>query len=177
MNMPKISKEQLDKDEIKIITELQQYSNKSIDIIAEHCGFSRQKVWKTIKKMEEKNLIWGYTTIVDEQQQGLQKFILLLKRSMKLLDTKTVDDIALSRLQKDYDEVGITIESSYYIHGEYDWVLIFTANDLKHAKKLSTLLMKRYPGVIAKVNLMQILHSQREHNIRNPNPTTLRDFL
>ena len=175
--MPKKNQEQIQKDNMRIIEELQKYSKNSIDTVAQQCGFSRQKVWRVIKNLEEKQVIWGYTTVVDEQKQGFQKFILLLKRTIEPIDEETVDSIAFSRLEKDYHEIGITIESSYYIHGEYDWALIFTAKDLKHAKKLSALLLAKYPGIIGKVNLMQILYSQRSHYIVNPNKKKLREFL
>jgi DNA-binding Lrp family transcriptional regulator len=55
--MVKNSREQLDKDERKIITELQKNSNESTDAIAKHCGFSRQKVWRTIKQLEKNHII------------------------------------------------------------------------------------------------------------------------
>jgi len=87
--MTKSSREQLAKDEMKILAELQKNSNESIDTIAKHCSFSRPKVGRTIKQLEESRMIWGYTAVVDEQKQGLQKFILLIKRSMQTLEKKT----------------------------------------------------------------------------------------
>jgi DNA-binding Lrp family transcriptional regulator len=98
--MTKSSREQLAKDEMKILTELQKNSNESIDTIAKHCSFSRPKVWRTIKQLEESRMIWGYTAVVDEQKQGLQKFILLIKRSMQALEKKNVDEIAVDKLKK-----------------------------------------------------------------------------
>ncbi|MBN1860789.1 MAG: AsnC family transcriptional regulator [Candidatus Thermoplasmatota archaeon] len=175
--MPKKSKEQISQDDIKILTELQKYSSNSIGSIAEYTGFSKQKVWKSIKKLEEKKLIWGSTTITHEKTLGLQKFLLLIKRSMKKVNEDIVDTISLSRLDADYFDMGITIESSYYLHGEYDWAIIFTAKDLKHAKKFSSLLPSKYSGVITKVTLIQILYTQRSHYILNPNTKELRQFL
>lgn len=175
--MPKKSKQQINQDDIKIITELQRCSTANISTILAKTGFSRQKVSKSIKKLEENKVIWGNTSVVDEQILDLQKFILLIKRSIKQIDEDTVDMISLSRLDSEYTEMGITIETSYYIHGEYDWVLIFTAKDLKHAKKFSSLLPAKYPGIITKVTLMQILYTQRSHYIVNPNTEKLREFL
>jgi DNA-binding Lrp family transcriptional regulator len=64
--MSKSSREQIDKDEKKILSELVKNSNENIETIAKHCGFSRQKVWRAIKRLEEKGLIWGYTAIFNE---------------------------------------------------------------------------------------------------------------
>jgi Lrp/AsnC family leucine-responsive transcriptional regulator len=175
--MTKSSREQILIDEMKILAELQKNSNESIDTIAKHCGFSRQKVWKTIKQLEKSRMIWGYTAIVDEQKQGLQKFILSIKRSDKTLDEKSMDEIAQDKLGKIISKLGVTIESSYYGHGEYDWILHFTANDLLQAKKFADLLLGAYPGIIAKVSLFQTIFIQREHRIPNPAQEKLSEFL
>jgi DNA-binding Lrp family transcriptional regulator len=121
------------KDEARILMELQKNSNESIDTIAKNCGFSRQKVWRIIKQLEANQTIWGYTAIIGEQKQDLQKFMLSLQRSLQPLQKETVESIARSRLEKKYLELGITIEGNYYLHGEYDWAIIFTAKDIKIA--------------------------------------------
>ncbi len=72
--MAKSSREQLDKDERKILAELQKNSNESIDTIAKHCGFSRQKVWRTIKQLEKNRMIWGYTAIIDDRYDRAKTF-------------------------------------------------------------------------------------------------------
>ena len=56
--MPKSSKEQIDLDEKKVVSELQRNSKESIDVIAKRCGFSRQKVWRIIKRLEKNKTIW-----------------------------------------------------------------------------------------------------------------------
>lgn len=63
---------------------------------------------------------------------------------MQTLEKKNVDEIAVDKLEKIYSKMGITIESSYYVHGEYDWILLFTAKDLKQAKKFAGLLLEGY---------------------------------
>jgi DNA-binding Lrp family transcriptional regulator len=42
--MPKSSVKQIEQDERKILDELRKNANKSVNDIAETCGFSRQKV-------------------------------------------------------------------------------------------------------------------------------------
>ena len=66
--MPKSSKTQIDKDEKKVIHELQKNAKESIDTIALRCNFSRQKVWRIIKRLEKKGLIE-----MDEQEIRLTK--------------------------------------------------------------------------------------------------------
>jgi DNA-binding Lrp family transcriptional regulator len=63
--MVKVSREQINKDEKKILAELQKDAQKGIDMLAKRCGFSRQKVWRIVKRLEKNRMIWGYTAIVD----------------------------------------------------------------------------------------------------------------
>ena len=175
--MSETNKEKQAKDELKILAELEQNSNESIDTIAKRYGFSRQKVWRIIKQLEENRIIWGYTAIVDTQKQGLEKFMLSIKRSQKILDKKNMNEIFYDRLGKTILTLGITIESSYYIHGEYDWILIFIAKNINYAKKFTDILFEAYPGAVDKVNLSQILFVQRDHRIENPNMSKLMEFL
>jgi DNA-binding Lrp family transcriptional regulator len=171
------SRKQIEQDEKKILSELVKNSKENIDTIAKHCGLSRQKAWRLVKQLEKKGLIWGYTAILDEKKQGLQKFILLLKRSMKTIDKKTADQIASYRVVTEYVKLGVNVENSYYVLGEYDWELIFTAPDLNTAKIFCDSLLQEYPELFSKMHLMPVLLTKRSHNILNPDKTILRKFL
>ena len=103
--------------------------------------------------------------------------MLLIKRSPKVAERKIVNTIALSQLQSKYEPLGISVISSYYLHGEYDWALIFSAQDIQRATSFQRILTENFPGIILQMNLMRILFSQREHYIFNPNPTKLEEFL
>jgi Lrp/AsnC family leucine-responsive transcriptional regulator len=152
-------------------------SNEKIETIAKHCGFSRQKTWRFIKQLEAKGLIWGYTAIFNEEKIGLIHFILMVKRTTKQIEEKTVDKIVSRKLEDLVAELGITIESSSYVHGEYDWVLTFTAEDIKQAKKFSDSLVALHPGVIEKITIMQTLMFIRKQYILNPDKKKLKEFL
>ena len=174
--MTKSSIEQQAEDERKILAELQKNSKENIDTIAKHCGFSRQKAWKTIKKLEESHKIWGYSAIVDSEKQGLEKFMLFFKRSHKQHDPKDVIEIATTRMDPMKKDLGITVLSSYCIHGEYEWVTIFTAKDIIQAKKFVDAIMQRFHDTQS-INLSQILFTVREHCIQNPNINEMKDFI
>ena len=175
--MARSSRVQIDKDEKKVLIQLQKNSKDSIETISKHCGFSRQKVWRIIKRLEAIGLIWGYTAIFNEEKIGLIHFMLMVKRTTKQLEEKTADKIISRRLEDLVAELGITIESSSYVHGEYDWVITFTALDIKQAKKFSDSLITLHPGVIEKIAIMQTLMFIRKHYILNPEKMKLKEFL
>ena len=175
--MSKSSREQMVLDEKKVLSELVKHSNKNIETIAKQCNFSRQKVWRIVKNLEEKHIIWGYPAVFDEKKIDLLHYMLMVKRSTKKLEEKTID-IILSRVIEDIVAgLGITIESSSYTHGDYDWVITFTAQDIKQAKKFSNSLISLHPGVIEKITIIQTLMFIKKQNILNPEKLKLREFL
>jgi len=171
------SEEQLAQDEIKVIVELQKNAHENMETIARRCGFSRQKIWRIMQHLEKSHEIWGYSAVTNEQKQGLQKFVLLMKRSTKPIDDNTANELISYRKDKDIMNLGITVENSYYSHGAYDWILIFTAQDMSQAKKFSDTLLNKHPGMVSKVELIQILMTMRSQHILNPEYEKLREFL
>jgi DNA-binding Lrp family transcriptional regulator len=69
--MAKVSLQQMDIDEKTVIRELQRNANEGVDEIAKRCKFSRQKVWRIIKKLEGNHTIWGYHAVVDNERLHL----------------------------------------------------------------------------------------------------------
>lgn len=173
--MTKSSREQLGEDERKVLIELQKNCKNNMDTIAKHCGFSKQKVSRIIKQLEHSHNIWGYSAIVDEMQ-GLQKFILFQKRTRKIHDTKDVDELVKNRMDDIKKDLGITVQITYYIHGEYDWVTIFTAKDIIHAKKFADAIMQKYPDTQTTL-ISQILFTLSEQYVLNPNPMEMKNYI
>ena len=152
-------------------------SKENIDTIAKHCGFSRQKAWRLIKQLEEKKLIWGYTAIFDDQKIGQNHFILMLKRASKPLKEGTADRIISRRAEDVLKKLEGTIESSALVHGDYDWIVTFTAKDIKQAKKYFDTLIALHPGEIEKTTLLQTMMFVKKQYILNPERKKLTDFL
>jgi DNA-binding Lrp family transcriptional regulator len=175
--MLKSAKQQIQQDEMTVLAELQKNCNESIDSIAKRCGFSRQKVWRIIKQLEASHTIWGYSAITDEQKQGLEKYIMFFKRSSQAFTEKSGEQVSLDAIQGEYLKIGIRIESSHYIHGDYDWVLIFTAKDLFTAKRFISLILGKYSGLIETVHLARILYTPRNHYVLNPMPLKAKDIV
>ena len=175
--MPKRSRQQIAEDERKILAEIQKNANESIDTIAKHCKFSRQKVWRSIKRLEKDHIIWGYTAIVDDAKQGRKHYVTLIKKSAKPLDEATANSAASTKIQDMVISESITIESSFYAHGEYDWIITFTTPDIQHAKRFVEVLNTVYEGYIAKIVLEETLFWVRRQRIFNPEAKKLREFV
>ena len=174
--MPKTSKEQIADDEKKILWELQKNSKENIDKIAKKCGFSRQKVWRTIKRLEKNKTIWGYSAIVDHEKLDLKHYLILIKKSIKPVE-ETANMIVSREIERKADEIGITIGTSHYLHGCYDWQICFTAENIVKAKQFCEALNVTYAPNIKRLELLEVIFSVKEVGIQNPHLEELKTFL
>jgi len=174
--MPKRSKKQIENDETKILQELEKKANKSINEIAKQCGFSRQKVWRIIKRLEKENTIWGYVTIIDHESQAKNLFILLIKRTTQAATRDVVDLITKRKLEETAESMGIGLECSSYINGAYDWIIHFTAQDIKQAKKFCERFNAMYKGYIKELELLETIFPIKRCGLINPELENLKEF-
>jgi Lrp/AsnC family leucine-responsive transcriptional regulator len=174
--MGKSSKEQQAKDERKVLAELQKNSNESIDTIAKHCGFSRQKVWRIIKHLEDNKIIWGYTAVVDEERTSLKHFVLLVKRNMVPLDASYKKEVILEKLD-DYLPGFVRIEDIFFTHGSFDVVVTFYGPDIISAKKFVQEIYKRIGKYLGEYLLLETVFPIRKKGIKNPQIKQLVNYL
>ena len=168
---------QIAEDERNILQELSRFANKSVNEIANNCGFSRQKVWRIIKNLEKNNTIWGYSAVVDERKQEKKGYIVLIKRSEQPIKKELIDKIINRELVKETSESGIEITNSAYTNGSYDWVICFNAKDIKAAKKLVEGLRKVFKGGIMDIQLLEKMFTVEKFGIQNPNIEGLKEFF
>jgi len=174
--MLKISAQQIDIDEKEVVAELQKNSNESIDVLAKRCGFSRQKVWRIIKKLESDRTIWGYHAVVDTEKLRQKNYILLIKKTNA--PASELLDIILSReAENNAKELDVFIFSSSYLHGRFDWQIIFRAADIRIAKKFCEKLNRLYQPYIGEITLIEEIFPVKNCGIQNPNLKKLREFV
>ena len=174
--MPKTSREQITNDEKKILHELQKNSKENIDKIAKKCGFSRQKVWRVIKRLEKNKTIWGYHAVVDIEKLDLKHYLILIKKSIKPVE-ETANMIVSREIERKADEIGITIHASHYLHGRYDWQICFTAENIAKAKQFCEKIKALYFPSIEELELLEIIFAVKEGGIENPDVEKLKSFL
>jgi DNA-binding Lrp family transcriptional regulator len=175
--MAKNSAAQIIKDQKKIIRELSTNANKSINEIAKTCGFSRQKVWRIIKNLENNNTIWGYTAVIDDEKQDMKRYMILIKRSIQPIADEIIDKIVDRELTKKSDGLKIDIVNSWYSAGAFDWVISFNAPDIKTAKRFVEVVAKLFEGYISDVQLIEELFPALKCGIQNPEIERLREYF
>lgn len=175
--MAKSSKKQIETDEKKVIHQLQKNCMENLDVFAKSCGFSRQKVWRIIKNLERDNIVWGYTAVINPESIKKKHYILLMKRNTQKIN-ENITDILLSRKFEDViSDLGITIETSSYTHGEYDWIATFLASDIIYAKKFCELVKTTYPDTFQRIELLETLFDIKRQNILNPDAKKIKEII
>lgn len=174
--MPKSSKSQIDADEKKFLRVLQQNTDDSIESIARRCGFSRQKVWRIKKRLEKNKTIWGYNAVLNNEKLGLKRYIMLIKKSVQPVEDAVTKIIDLT-MHKKGEEIGVDILCSSYLHGKYDWMLIFSTDDIKNVKKFSETLVREYQQVISEIDIVEDIFPVKRCGILNPEVNKLKEFF
>jgi DNA-binding Lrp family transcriptional regulator len=175
--MPKRSKENIENDTLEIIKVFQENARVSLNDLAEKTGFSRQKIWRIIKDLEKNKTIWGYTTIIDDSKQNLTNFIMLVKKNTTPMNEKTLDHIISSEIDEIANKIGVSVESSMFVHGEYDWILFVTGKNIKQIKKFCEVFYKIYNNHISKLNILENLFTVKKQKILNPNVKKIKEFI
>jgi DNA-binding Lrp family transcriptional regulator len=174
--MARRSVAQIKKDEEKILEDLKKNARGSIEQIASKHKFSRQKVWRIIKRLEKKKKIWGYYTVVDDEKLEKKRFFILIKRSTEPIDDAIPKIIDLTMYEKGMD-IGVYVECSSYLHGRYDWVFVVTADNMKSVKRFSHLLTKEYHLWISEVHILEDIFAVKKCGIVNPNMQRIKQIL
>ena len=164
------------KDEMKVLDVLEQHAKESAYKIAERCGLSPQKVRRIIKRLEEKELIWGYSAITGENEKNLKHFILLVKRSNASFEATFKKEVVLKKLD-DYNPGLVKIENIYLTHGGFDGVVTFYAPDLISAKKLVQAINERIGQYFNDYLLIETLFPIRKNSMKNPNIKNLIEYV
>lgn len=170
------SKKQIDIDERKVLMEVQRNSKVSIGKIAKRCGFSRHKTGRIIKQLEKNNTIWGYHAVVDQSKLNLKNYIILLKRPPNPMKNEALDTMVKGNL-KGMTEIGVDIDSSFFVHGSYDWVLDVAANNIRQIKQFCEILKRTLSGHLFDIQVVEVLFPVEENGICNPNLEGINDFF
>ncbi len=160
----------------KILQSLMDDPTRSDSEIAQDLNTYRQKVWRRRKELEEENDIWGYTAVVDESKLNHVSYIVLMKtRTMN----KELVDILIKRITlEEPRKQGVRLKNMFYVNGEFDWVIRFTAPDHATARKYFETLRLQYADhlqekpVMIDINFSLVLEGKH-----NPDLNELHDFV
>ena len=166
--MPKSSKKQINEDDKKFLRVLQQNSGDSIERIAKKCGFSKQKVSRIKKRLEKNKTIWGYSAIVDDEKLDVKRYTMLVKLKHLPIDNEVEKNMIEGVIDKLGAEIGISVKDSFWLNGNYDYMVCFSADNLKKAKKFQEIFIRTYNSNIAELQLMENIVTIKKDGFVSP---------
>lgn len=176
--MAKNSKENIENDTKIILSELEKNSNRSVNEIADKLGFSRQKVWRIIKNLEEDRTIWGYTAIIDDNKIGRKRFCILLKKAPIKASDAALDKVINRDIRQLANKNMVYLESTYFFHGLYDGQICVTAENIIQVKKFIDDMQKKIGTEYFKeTNILEVLVPIQMRGFNNPNLKNLKEYF
>ena len=154
-------------NEIKILKELNKNARISLSELSKKTGLARQTIAKTIKNIERKNKIWGYTTIFDPSLIGLKPFVLLGKIDLTINQEQFLKKATSPKFIDDnLTRFGLT--TSMFLHGKENLLGILWAKDIKEANKTVNYYIATLKPNIKEVNILDVVSIFRFNGISNP---------
>jgi len=160
-------KKEISSNDKKILDVMMLDARQSSVELSEKVGMSRQTVQKTINRLEENHIIWGYIPVVNLRSIGKKLFITLIKTTPKITKEKALEIVPIAREGME-EQVGITLIYTGFTHGYYDWVVIFAADDIIQASKIMRRIENQFSDFIEDIQILEELMPIRFCGVLNP---------
>jgi len=105
----------------------------------------------------------------------VKEYVLLLKKTNKPV-SDLVNLIISRELEKQAKDIGVTIETSSYLHGSFDWMITFITEDIKQAKRFVEVFNRLYQSYVGEIFLLEEIFPVKTCGILNPHADRLKDF-
>ena len=162
--------------EDKILRALIDDPTKSVREMSKELDSYRQKVWRKKKKFENHNVIWGYTSVVDESKLNHVMYLILMK--LEPMSEKLVDILVKRLMKKIPQKQQVNLLNVLYINGQYDLMVMFTASDHAIARKYFDSLRIEYKEhLIEKPVIVDVNFSLLREGKINPEIEKLYEFV
>jgi len=149
---------------------------RSVREIAKELGSYRQRIWREKKGLEKDSVVWGYTAVVDKSKLNHVLYIVLLKmRPM----SKELAELIIKRIIKgEPHKQNIRLINVLYVNGEYDWILMFSAQNHATARKYYDSLRLAYEDyLLEKPVIVDVNFSLVREGKTNPEIEKLYEFV
>jgi DNA-binding Lrp family transcriptional regulator len=148
---------------------------RSVVEIAKEMRSYRQKVWRKKKALEDGNVVWGYTAVVDESRLGHVMYFMLMK--MKPMDRELADLIIVRQKAGAYQKQQVRLITLLYVNGAYDWLVVFSAPSHAIARRYYDSIRVAYEKYLLEKPVLIDVNFQliREGKV-NPEIEKLHDF-
>jgi Lrp/AsnC family leucine-responsive transcriptional regulator len=155
--------EELDRQDVVLLNELQRDSHQTVQQLAERVGLSSTPCWKRIKEMEGNGIIRGYTALIDREKVGLALCVIA-----EVNLTRHNEDV-VTQFEKKVAECP-EIVGCYSTTGQADYVMKVLAPDIKNYERFLHETVFRLPGVTHVRSSVVLKEIKAETRLPIPSP-------
>ncbi len=175
--MAKSSRKKIHQDEQKVLLALEENANESIGGIAKKCGFSRQKAWRIIKRLEKNKTIWGYHARVNDEKMNRTGYVLIYKLKHLPIDNQLEKNLLNGKFDSLAKKNNIIIKDNLWLHGGYDGMISFYAENIRKAKQFHELILDTCDGNIVDAQLLEQMIVIKKDGFTNPKIPETKNIL
>jgi DNA-binding Lrp family transcriptional regulator len=144
--------------------------------ISKELGITRQRLWREKKSMEEEGIIWGYTGVEDGSGSGWVDCVMLFV--MKALSEDFAKVMNIETLRRPSKEYGVRVKEAYYMNGDYDVLITFSAPDIAAARRFYEYLRREYERFfMEKPRMMEVAFPIVKGGKLNPRMERVRELI
>ena len=74
-------------------------------------------------------------------------------------------------------KINIVLDDNFYLHGPYDLMFCFTAEDIKQAKQFSELVSQEFSQYISDIQIIEVIFQVKRSGMKNPHAEQLKEFF
>jgi len=97
----------------------------------------------------------------------MKTYLLLIKGRRLPIGNPAENDVVERTMDKLGEKIGVIVEDSIWLHGEYDWIMSFLAEDLKTAKRFYEALTQQYRENISELKLLETIVTVKKGGFDN----------
>ncbi len=171
-----ISNNELSERERIILKSLFEDPTRSDREIASCMGSYRQKIWRERKRFENKNVVWGYTAVVNECKYNHVVYMVLLK--LKPMSKELADLMTERKRTHKPEKQNIRLINVLFVNGEYDCLIMFSAPNHAIARRYYDSLRIAYGDfLLEKPIIVDVNFALVREGKTNPELTKLYEFV
>ena len=149
---------------------------RSVNKLAKKLGTYRKRVLRRKKELEADHIIWGYTAVVDESK--LNYVLYLAQFRIQPISKAFAELITKRRTTGTPSKEGVRIIDIFYMNGNYDVIIKFSAPDHATARKYYEKLRVTYKDFFrGDPSLSNVIFPIANSGKLNPETEKLYDFV
>ena len=153
--MAKVSQIQIDHDEKRILNLISSNKNMNVDEISKKLGFSKQKVYRILRKYKKNNII---NTSISKNTDIKRYFFVLAKRTNIPMSNSYIEQKLINKLRSNFDnKSGIRVNCCFSTNGFSDLLFFISAKNILQTREFCNIISSSFSEYVSKIDIIELL--------------------